>query len=219
MVYAVESVAAGEPLTVELLLEIHRRLLRGPGLRSMAVAPRGAELDRRPAYNPCSAAFVPPPPEQVPGLLGDLCAFCNDDALPAVAQAAIAHAQFETIHPFVDGNGRVGRALIHLILRRRGVVSRVLPPVSLVLATWSSDYIAALTATRYRGCGRLQGGRGRTEPLGRAVRRGDQARCGRRRRVRAADPVLEQTWRERSGGCALARPPICCCVAFPARRS
>jgi Fic family protein len=45
----------------------------------------------------------------VPGLLDDLCAFCEDDALPAVAQAALAHAQFETIHPFADGNGRTGR--------------------------------------------------------------------------------------------------------------
>ncbi|MCL2395643.1 MAG: Fic family protein [Acidimicrobiaceae bacterium] len=68
-------------------------------------------------YNPCSAAFVPPPPEFVEELVADLCAFCNDDSLPAVAHAAIAHAQFETIHPFVDGNGRTGRALIHLVLR------------------------------------------------------------------------------------------------------
>jgi hypothetical protein len=50
-------------------------------------------------YHPCSAVFVPPPPEFVAGLLNDLCQFCNDDSLPAVAQAAIAHAQFETIHP------------------------------------------------------------------------------------------------------------------------
>jgi len=68
-----------------------------------------------------------------------------------VAQAAIAHAQFETIHPFADGNGRTGRALIHFVLRRRGLATRVLPPISLVLATWSNDYIAGLGATRYRG--------------------------------------------------------------------
>jgi Fic family protein len=87
----------------------------------------------------------------VPDLLADLCAFCNEESLPAVAQAAIAHAQFETIHPFVDGNGRTGRALIHLVLRRRGLAQRVLPPVSLVLATWARDYVGGLTATRYRG--------------------------------------------------------------------
>jgi Fic family protein len=63
----------------------------------------------------------------------------------------MAHAQFETIHPFVDGNGRIGRALIHLVLRRRGLVGRVLPPISLILATWSDNYIAGLIATRYSG--------------------------------------------------------------------
>ena len=90
-------------------------------------------------------------PEEVPELMADLFAFCNDDALPSVAQAAVAHAQFETIHPFVDGNGRTGRALIHLILRRRGLATRILPPVSLILATWAKDYINGLTGYRYRG--------------------------------------------------------------------
>jgi Fic family protein len=94
---------------------------------------------------------VPPPENEVAALLADLCAFCNSDDLPAVVQAALAHTQFETIHPFVDGNGRIGRALIHLVLRRRGLATRVLPPISLVLATLSRDYISGLTATRYLG--------------------------------------------------------------------
>lgn len=102
-------------------------------------------------YNPCSAAFVPPPHELVPDLMADLCTFCNSESLPAVTQAAIAHAQFETIHPFLDGNGRTGRGLIHLVLRRRGLATRILPPISLVLATWAKDYVDGLTATRYRG--------------------------------------------------------------------
>jgi Fic family protein len=87
----------------------------------------------------------------VPNLLIDLVAFCNDESLPAVAQAALAHAQFETIHPFVDGSGRTGRALIHLVLRRRGLAKRVIVPVSLILATWSQNYVKGLSATRYRG--------------------------------------------------------------------
>jgi len=103
------------------------------------------------SYNPCGAAFMPPPPDHAEGLLEDLCAFCSADDLPPTVQAAIAHAQFETIHPFVDGNGRTGRALIHIILRRRGLAPHVLPPVSLVLATWATDYVEALTGTRHRG--------------------------------------------------------------------
>lgn len=103
------------------------------------------------SYNPCSAAFVPPPPEVIDGLLDDLLGYINGDDHPALVQAAVAHAQFETIHPFADGNGRIGRALIHMILRRRGLAPRFVPPISLVLATWPTDYIAGLTAYRHIG--------------------------------------------------------------------
>lgn len=151
MVYAVTSVRSDEELTFEQLLEIHRRLLAGSRLEGGGKIRSEQNWIGGSSYNPCSAAFVPPPPELVHDLLLDLCRFCNDDSLPAVVQAALAHAQFETIHPFVDGNGRTGRALIHLTLRRRGLAPRVLPPVSLVLATWAIDYIAALEGTRYRG--------------------------------------------------------------------
>ena len=139
-------------MTVAGLLEVHKRLFAGTRLASDGGRLRETQnwiggSDR----NPCSAAFVPPPPEDVPSLLEDLCAFCNSDDLPPVAQAAIAHAQFETIHPFSDGNGRTGRVLIHVVLRRRGLATRVLLPVSLVLATWAKDYVQGLTATRYVG--------------------------------------------------------------------
>jgi Fic family protein len=97
---------------------------------------------------PRNAEFVPPPPERVPGLLRDLCAFANRDDLPAIVQAAIVHAQFETIHPFADGNGRVGRCLIHVVLRRRALAPRYVPPVSLVLAGNARTYIAGLTDYR-----------------------------------------------------------------------
>ncbi len=152
MVFAVESIDAGDPITVDILLDMHRRLLAGTRLEQYG----GIARDQQnwiggSAYNPSAAVFVPPPPEFVNELLEDLCAFCCTDDLPPVAQAAIAHAQFETIHPFVDGNGRTGRALIHLILRRRGLALRTLPPVSLVLATWARDYIDGLTLFRYVG--------------------------------------------------------------------
>jgi Fic family protein len=152
MAWAVDHLGTARAVTVPGLLKVHERLFAGTRLAAQAGTIRetqswigGSE------YNPCSAAFVPAPPEKVRPLLEDLCTFCNSDDLPAVAQAAIAHAQFETIHPFGDGNGRTGRALIHVVLRRRGLAANVLPPVSLVLATWARDYIQGLIATRYTG--------------------------------------------------------------------
>ncbi len=152
MAWAVDHIGPARKVTVAGLLEVHKRLFAGTRLASDGGRLRETQnwiggSDR----NPCSAAFVPPPPEDVPSLLEDLCAFCNSDDLPPVAQAAIAHAQFETIHPFSDGNGRTGRVLIHVVLRRRGLATRVLLPVSLVLATWAKDYVQGLTATRYVG--------------------------------------------------------------------
>jgi len=99
-------------------------------------------------YNPCGADFVPPPPDEVDRLLEDLCDALNDDLLPPLVQAALVHAQFETIHPFEDGNGRTGRALIHVILRRRGLAPHFLPPISVVLAASKGRYIDGLTAFR-----------------------------------------------------------------------
>ena len=152
MTWTVDAVGPGDAVTVDTLLETHRLLMAGGRLEEHGGHLRTVQnWNGGSGYNPCSAAFVPPPPEYVPNLLEDLCDFCNDDSLPALALAALAHAQFETIHPFVDGNGRTGRALIHLVLRRRGLGLRVLPPISLLLATWSQDYIEGLTGTRYVG--------------------------------------------------------------------
>lgn len=152
MTFALRAVPPGGTIGVSTLLETHRLLLaptslaaHGGRIRNIQNWIGGSD------YNPCAAAFVPPPPESVHALLSDLVHFCNEESLPAVAQSAIAHAQFETIHPFVDGNGRVGRALIHMVLRRRGLATAVAPPVSLVLATMAKDYVNGLTATRYAG--------------------------------------------------------------------
>ncbi|MEJ7715478.1 MAG: Fic family protein [Thermoleophilaceae bacterium] len=91
-------------------------------------------------YNPVGADYVPPPPEFVPELLEDLSSFIARDVLAPVAQAAIAHAQFENIHPFADGNGRTGRALVYTVLRRRGETDAFIPPMSLVLASQPKGY-------------------------------------------------------------------------------
>lgn len=152
MVWAVETASAKPSISVADILAIHERLLANTALGAHAGKIRtGQNWIGGSDHNPCSADFVPPPPEHVEALLVDLCSFCNEDSLPAVAQAAIAHAQFESIHPFVDGNGRTGRALIHTILRRRGLATRVTPPLSLILATWAKEYVLALNGTRYRG--------------------------------------------------------------------
>jgi Fic family protein len=152
MAAALEDQTAGQPITLERLLDTHARLLRATTLEQHAGQLREEQnWIGGSSYNPCSAEFVPPPPSRVPGLMADLCEFCNEDGLPTVVQAALAHAQFETIHPFIDGNGRVGRALVQLILRRRGLTARVTPPISLVLATWSRDYVSGLAATRHHG--------------------------------------------------------------------
>lgn len=104
-------------------------------------------------YSPLRAQFVPPPPERVRPLLDDLLAFVNAEAGPSsavnsVVRAAVAHAQFETIHPFADGNGRTGRALIHALLRRAGVARHLIVPVSTVFAAHTDAYVSGLTAFR-----------------------------------------------------------------------
>jgi Fic family protein len=152
MAHVVAESSRGQTISVQMLLDLHRRLL--PTMSSVGQGGTVRTVQNwigGNSFNPFRAQFIPPPASDVPDLLEDLVWFCNQDTLPAVAQAAIAHAQFETIHPFEDGNGRTGRALIHVILRRRGLIQRVTPPVSLVLATRSQAYIAGLEAMRYDG--------------------------------------------------------------------
>ena len=95
-------------------------------------------------HSPRDARYVPPIPDDVPGLVADLARFANRRDLPAVAQAGILHAQFEAVHPYVDGNGRVGRALVHRVLRRRGVVRHGIAPVSVALLAQGDSYLEAL---------------------------------------------------------------------------
>ncbi len=98
--------------------------------------------------SPHSAEFVPPHHERVPALIDDLCRFARRDDLPVLPQVALAHAQFETIHPFTDGNGRTGRALAHSMLRRLDVTQSVAVPVSAGLLQDTKRYFAALASYR-----------------------------------------------------------------------
>ncbi|WP_394833948.1 Fic family protein [Pendulispora rubella] len=147
---AVEVGAQSTAFGMDPFLSIHRELLRDDaaehawaGRLRMQQNWIGGSDD-----SPRGALFVPPRPERVEGLLHDLFRFAERLDIPPIVQAAIAHAQLETIHPFTDGNGRVGRALIHVILRRRAVITRSLVPVSTVLLSEPEDYFSGLT--RYR---------------------------------------------------------------------
>ncbi len=138
------------------ITDIHRTLSIVPPLDKIAGQMR-EEQGWIGGDSPPDADYVGPPHEFVKGLIADLCAFMNRDDLSAVAQAAIAHAQFETIHPFGDGNGRVGRCLIHVLLKRRGLAPTYVPPVSLVLGANKDAYVAGLENFRADEVGRWVG--------------------------------------------------------------
>jgi Fic family protein len=149
MQLAVDIATATRELTVDDILAIHDRLMVQPRERRFAGRLRDVQNWIGRGDSPRDAEFVPPPEDQVLGLMSDLVAYLNRDDLSPIAQAGVAHAQFETIHPFVDGNGRTGRALIHIVLRRGAVASRIVPPVSVVLATNRSRYVEGLNAYRH----------------------------------------------------------------------
>jgi Fic family protein len=147
MQLAIDIGARNEAFTVDDVKELHRTLLRFVDDEDVA----GVLRDKQNwiggnDYNPVGAAFVPPPHEHVETLLEDLCHFIARGDLAAVTQAAVAHAQFENIRPFADGNGRTGRALIYTILRRRGEITTFIPPISLVLASQPKTYVGGLGA-------------------------------------------------------------------------
>lgn len=147
---AVELALSSSRFELDELLRVHRTLMdSSPAPELGGVVREEQNWIGGSSYNPCSAAFVPPPPEHVPELLADLVDYVNRDDHSPLTQAALAHAQFETIHPFADGNGRTGRALIHVVLRRRGLTPTFVPPISLALATLSDDYVGGLMTFRH----------------------------------------------------------------------
>ena len=140
----------GRNMDEEHVLAMHRALLLAqPGWEEQAGRYRkrlvwvGTD-----SYSPRGASHIAPQPELVPQAMEDLLAFVARDDLPVILQCAIAHAQFETIHPFADGNGRCGRALVHAILRNKGLVQATTPPVSAGLLRNTTSYFDALTAYR-----------------------------------------------------------------------
>lgn len=142
------------PVSVRLIRDIHERLMRGvrgsrltPGeLRRSQnwIGPGGCTLNE--------ATFVPPPPELVPEALGELERFIHrEDDLPALMKIGLAHAQFETIHPFLDGNGRIGRLLITFLLTERGILHKPVLYLSHYFKRHRSAYYEHLQAVRDTG--------------------------------------------------------------------
>jgi Fic family protein len=142
------AIALADDLNPEAILTMHRALLEksSPGIvghwRDEQVWIGGGSV------SPHNASFIPPHQDRVPELMDDVMSFSRRTDLPVIAQVAIAHAQFETIHPFPDGNGRTGRALVQGMLRAGGVTRTVTVPVSAGLLGDTEGYFGALTAYR-----------------------------------------------------------------------
>lgn len=99
-------------------------------------------------HSPRDALHIPPAPDRVDSLMADLIAYLNRDDVPVMVQAAIGHAQFESIHAFTDGNGRIGRALVSAVLRRRGVTRYAVVPLASGLLACRDEYFASLGSYR-----------------------------------------------------------------------
>lgn len=146
--------AAGQgPITRTEILAAHR-LLMAPDFYAGAESGAFRSVQNwigGSDYSPIDALFVPPPPGLVEDLMADLLIFANRDDLPILAQAALAHAQFLSIHPFTDGNGRIGRALLAAILRRRALTKHITVPLASVMLADTRRYFDMLTAYRDGG--------------------------------------------------------------------
>jgi Fic family protein len=143
----------GLPISVRLLCDAHRLLLDG----ARGAGEQPGELRRSQNWiggtRPGNAAFVPPPPEHVPALLADMERFIHDDGteLPPMVRVALIHAQFETIHPFLDGNGRIGRLLIAALFEHWGMLAEPLMYLSGYLKQHQAEYYRRLSAIRTEG--------------------------------------------------------------------
>ncbi|MEO8300082.1 MAG: Fic family protein [Burkholderiales bacterium] len=144
----------GLPVSVRLLSDAHRLLL--DGVRGAGKQP--GELRRSQNWiggtRPGNAVFVPPPPEQVPALLAELERFIHqppEPLLPALVRVALVHAQFETIHPFLDGNGRIGRLLMAALMEDWGLLPEPLMYLSGYLKQHQAEYYRRLSAIRTDG--------------------------------------------------------------------
>lgn len=143
----------GLPISVRLLCDAHRLLL--DGARGAGKQPGELRLSQNwiGGTRPGNAAFVPPPPEHVPALLADMERFIHDQGteLAPMVRVALIHAQFETIHPFLDGNGRIGRLLIAALFEHWGLLAEPLMYLSAYLKQHQAEYYRRLSIIRTEG--------------------------------------------------------------------
>ncbi|MDR0352387.1 MAG: Fic family protein [Opitutaceae bacterium] len=141
------------PLSLRLVRELHEKLM--DGVRGGHATPgefrRTQNWIGRPGCTLVDASYVPPPPDALGRHLGDWEKFLHDESLPPLAHAALMHYQFEAIHPFLDGNGRVGRLLITLCLHARGVLPEPILYLSAFFEATRDDYYGSLRAVTERG--------------------------------------------------------------------
>lgn len=141
-----KALASQDEITVDSIRDVHRILINWSGESF------GGELRREQVwvggtpYSPHGAHYVPPTWQRVPEYLDDIVTFISREDVDPIVQAAVAHAQFETVHPFIDGNGRTGRVLLHKILRRSGVLLHVTLPLSAGLLHNVDAYMKSLEA-------------------------------------------------------------------------
>jgi len=144
--------AKGLPLSMRLLNEAHKRLMRG--VRGASKAPGQVRKTQNwiGGSRPGNAAFVPPPPARLPELLDNLEKYLHaEEGLPPLVRAGIAHVQFETVHPYLDGNGRMGRLLIALLLEHWKVLPHPLLYLSLFFRRHQAEYYRRLSRVRTDG--------------------------------------------------------------------
>jgi Fic family protein len=146
----IRSVQDGQPIAIDEICKAHRILMADdPSERAFAGTTRDMQnWIGGSDHSPRGADYVPPPPRLVDGYLEDLLAFANRSDINVLAQAAITHAQFESIHPFTDGNGRIGRALINTVLRKRRTTTQVVVPLASALVARRDAYFETLGAYR-----------------------------------------------------------------------
>lgn len=187
----IRSVQAGEEIALERVYRAHGILMaddpyerpHAGRVRDMQNWIEGSD------HSPRNASYVPPPPRMVNSYMDDLMRFANRRDVGALLQSAIAHAQFESIHPFTDGNGRIGRALINTILRRRGTTRRVVVPLASAIVAGRGAYFAALNAYR----------KGDAGPIVESFARGSLIAAQESRVTAERLAQMPQEWREATG--------------------